>query len=174
MFGFYSPSGRPRPDFFWAAFLVLVIGPQAARAGGGHDTPAAIAVQRSAAAELPRIRLEIGSRTVTAEVALDAASHSRGLMFREKLGRDHGMLFLFPEAQQPCFWMKNTPLPLSIAFIDAGGMIVSLADMQPYSLDTHCAIAPVRYALEMNQGWFARYGAGPGTPVKGLPRLTPR
>lgn len=115
--------------------------------------------------------LQVGDRRITVEVAADDASRSRGLMFRERLAPNHGMLFVFPEATPHCFWMKNTPLPLSIAFIDTQGSIVSLADMQPYSLDSHCSIAPALYALEMEQGWFARHGARPGTMVKGLPRL---
>jgi len=122
---------------------------------------------------LPRIPLEINTRTISVEVAIDDASHARGLMFRETLGRDDGMLFLFATPYQACFWMKNTLLPLTVAFIDAEGVIVNLADMQPQSLDTHCALAPVQYALEMNQGWFKRNDAGPGTRVLGLPRRLP-
>jgi len=157
MAGFFSSSGRLRPDFF--CFIALSV---------------ALLVPGAVASELPRIRLEIESQPITAEVAIDAASHANGLMFRESLPRNHGMLFLFAEPHQPCFWMKNTYVPLTIAFIDTEGVIVSLADMQPESLDTHCAIAPIRYALEMEQGWFARNGARPGTQVHGLPRLKHR
>ena len=80
------------------------------------------------------------------------------------------MLFVFPTAEQRCFWMKNTPLPLTIAYIDSTGTIVSLADMQPYSLEPHCSIAPAKFALEMEQGWFGRHGLGPGTRISEAPR----
>ena len=107
----------------------------------------------------------VGSKRIVVEIASDPPSQSRGLMFRERLEKDHGMLFVFPTAEQRCFWMKNTPLPLTIAYIDKSGTIVSLADMQPYSLEPHCSIAPAQYALEMEQGWFARHGLGPGTRI---------
>ena len=122
------------------------------------------------AAQLPRIELRIGSTTLTAEVAADDASRSQGLMFRESLPSDHGMLFVFQDASQYCFWMKNTVVPLTIAFIDASGHIINLADMRPLSLDTHCSLAPALYALEMEQGWFQRHKLTPGTKVQGLPR----
>lgn len=173
MFEFYSSSGRHRPEFFLAAaFCTLLVMQAAVPLAATAQTSAA--PEQSAQTDLPRIRLEINGRALVAEVAIDAKSHQRGLMFREHLGRDEGMLFLFADPFQPCFWMKNTPLPLTIAFIDSDGVIVNLADMAPYSLDAHCAIAPVRYALEVNQGWFARNGAGPGTAVTGLPRLRQR
>lgn len=124
----------------------------------------------SGKAQLPHIALQIGSHRITAEVAADESSRSRGLMFRESLALNHGMLFVFPQAAQYCFWMKDTPLPLTIAFIDTAGIIINLADMQPRSLDTHCSLAPAVYALEMEQGWFARRGIRPGTPIHGLPR----
>lgn len=171
MFGFYSFPGRFRPVLFsCAAALAVFCATPAWSDTPGSNSPAS-ATEGQPTRELPRIRLQINQRPVMAEVAIDAASHTRGLMFRDSLGRDNGMLFLFGEPQQPCFWMKNTRVPLSIAFIDAEGVIVSLADMQPNSLDAHCAIAPIQYALEMNQGWFARNAAGPGTPVSGLPQL---
>ena len=123
-----------------------------------------------AAAELPVLQLRVGTKAITAEVAADDASRSQGLMFRKALPPDHGMLFVFPEAGQYCFWMKNTPLPLTIAFIDATGRIINLADMQALSLDTHCALAPALYALEMEQGWFHRHQLRPGIEIRGLPQ----
>lgn len=177
MFGFNLLSGLVGPDFFCrralsasalAASLVAVPGSLAAESA---LPPSALTPQSSSPSQLPRIRLQAGDHRITAEVAADDASRSRGLMFRERLAPDHGMLFVFPEAAQFCFWMKNTPLPLSIAFIGTQGSIVSLADMQPRSLDAHCAIAPALYALEMEQGWFARHGVRPGTTIHGLPRL---
>ena len=121
------------------------------------------------ASELPRVPLQVGDLPVIAEVAADNASRSQGLMFRQALSPNQGMLFVFPEAGNVCFWMKNTLLPLSIAFIDAKGRIINLADMQPLSLDPHCAAAPTRYALEMEQGWFKQNGVEPGVQVQGLP-----
>ncbi len=121
------------------------------------------------ASELPRASLLVDTRPVTAEVAADNASRSHGLMFRQALAPDHGMLFVFPEAGPVCFWMKNTPLPLSIAFIDAEGRVINLADMQPQSLEPHCAHAPAQYALEMEQGWFRQHNVAPGSQVQGLP-----
>jgi len=78
-----------------------------------------------------------------------------------------GMLFVFEQPGQQCFWMKNTLLPLSIAFLADDGTVVNIADMQPQSLDGHCSAKPVRYALEMNQGWFAKRGIGPGFRISG-------
>ena len=92
-------------------------------------------------------------------------------MHRTALQPDHGMLFVFSRPESQCFWMKNTPLPLTIAFIDIHGTITSTADMQANSLQPHCSITPVQYALEMEQGWFARHGAGVGTRLEGLPGL---
>lgn len=186
MFGFTLRSGRMRPDFFFrpkckrlvvsAAMIAMgIMGTTAtARASEPLAPSTAPPIQDASSAQLPRMALKIGDRRVIVEVAADDASRSRGLMFRARLSADHGMLFVFPEAAQLCFWMKNTPLPLSIAFIDAQGQIVSLSDMQPHSLDTHCAIAPALYALEMTQGWFAQHGARPGTLVHGLPHSAVR
>ena len=169
MFGIHSCSGRRRPDFFCLAFLFgWAIGAAFPLYAQGSFLPGQPHAQRQAM-ELPHITLRVGERGIVAEVAANDASRARGLMFRERLAPDHGMLFVFPEAIQLCFWMKNTPLPLTVAFIDTQGVIVSLADMRPLSLQPHCAIAPALYALEMEQGWFARHGAGPGTRVHGLP-----
>src|SRR5690606_25463290 len=153
----------------WAAAAWL---PDHAREASAHNHPTDIQPARVAA--LPRIALLVGNQRLTAEVATDDTSRSRGLMFRKELEPDHGMRSVFAAPAQLCFWMKNTPLPLTVAFIDAAGSIVNLADMQPHSLDPHCAIAPALYALEAEQGWFARYGITPGTRVRGLPRLQRR
>jgi len=118
---------------------------------------------------LPMAELSVGAHRVQAEIARTPQARSRGLMERRGLARDHGMLFVFDEDEPQCFWMKNTPLPLSIAFIDARGRIVSIQDMQPYALDTHCSPGPVRYALEMSQGWFNRAGISVRDTVSPLP-----
>lgn len=172
MFGTRSRSGLRGPAFFCLTILATwaasVAQPLYARERAGSSQPAPVYQQ---AVELPRIPLQVGARPITVEVAADDASRAKGLMFREELAPDHGMLFVFPEAAQLCFWMKNTPLPLTVAFIDAAGAIINLADMQPQSLEAHCSMAPALYALEMEQGWFTRRGANPGTRVQGLPRL---
>jgi uncharacterized membrane protein (UPF0127 family) len=105
---------------------------------------------------------------ITAEVADTPALRTRGLMGRQSLAPNHGMLFVFEQPQQQCFWMRNTPLPLSIAFLDDEGRISSMADMQPLSEATHCSPIPVRYALEMEQGWFTKRGIQPGEIIRGL------
>jgi uncharacterized membrane protein (UPF0127 family) len=105
---------------------------------------------------------------ITAEVADTPALRTRGLMGRQSLPPNHGMLFVFEQPQQQCFWMRNTPLPLTIAFMDDEGRISSMADMQPFSEATHCSQVPVRYALEMEQGWFAKRGIQPGEIIRGI------
>uniref|UniRef100_UPI00334061A2 DUF192 domain-containing protein n=1 Tax=Castellaniella defragrans TaxID=75697 RepID=UPI00334061A2 len=118
---------------------------------------------------LPVVSLTVGAHPVQAEVARTPEARSHGLMERHSLAQDHGMLFVFDEDDRYCFWMKNTPLPLSIAFIDQQGRIVSIQDMQPYALDPHCPPEPVRYTLEMAQGWFNRAGVSVRDKVSPLP-----
>jgi uncharacterized membrane protein (UPF0127 family) len=89
-------------------------------------------------------------------------------MFRKSLGANHGMLFVFTAAGPQCMWMRNTYVPLSVAFLDERGVIVNIADMQPQSDDSHCASRPARYALEMSQGWFAAKGIRPGARISGI------
>jgi uncharacterized membrane protein (UPF0127 family) len=120
--------------------------------------------------KLPQIDIQAGMHVIRAEVAGDSATRMRGLMEREQLGANEGMLFVFPDKAGHCFWMRNTPLPLSIAFIDDDGTIVNIADMQPRTDDSHCPLRAVRFALEMEQGWFARRGVKAGTRL-GQPRL---
>ncbi|KAF7600778.1 MAG: hypothetical protein CGU28_11195 [Candidatus Dactylopiibacterium carminicum] len=123
-----------------------------------------------AQAGLPVTELGIGMFRVQAEVADTQGSRARGLMYRRTLPAHTGMLFVFEQPAEQCFWMKNTLLPLSIAFIDDAGHIVNVEDMQPMTETSHCSAKPVRYALEMNQGWFQSKGFGPGTPVRGIVR----
>lgn len=118
---------------------------------------------------LPFAELTVGQRTVQAEIARTPEARRRGLMERRSLAPNHGMLFVFDEDDRHCFWMKDTPLPLSIAFIDAQGRIVSIQDMQPHQLQTHCPPQPVRYALEMAQGWFLHAGVLVGDTASPLP-----
>ncbi len=118
---------------------------------------------------LPTTRLTAGMHIITAELATTPTSRTVGMMFREKTPPNHGMLFVFEYKAQQCFWMRNTPLPLSIAFIDDDGTILQLTDMAPKSEALHCSQRAVRYALEMEQGWFGRKGATVGSKIGGLP-----
>jgi len=104
-----------------------------------------------------------------AEVAQTDDQRANGLMFRTTMAANEGMLFAFEDVGQQCFWMKNTLLPLSIAFIADDGTIVNIADMKPQALDSHCSAKPVRFALEMNQGWFAKRGIKAGAKLRGAP-----
>lgn len=110
--------------------------------------------------------LTIKGKTIKVEVARAEKEKERGLMFRERMGKDEGMLFVYEREERLSFWMKNTRLPLSIAFIDKGGRIVDIQDMEPFSLETHTSAHPATYALEMNRGWFAREGIKVGDFVK--------
>jgi uncharacterized protein len=114
------------------------------------------------------LQLKAGQHLITAELAATPDSRDRGLMRRKSLAADRGMLFIFPEAHRHCMWMKNTDLPLSVAFIADNGTIINIADMKPQTEDYHCADRPVRYALEMNAGWFGKKGLGPGAVITGI------
>lgn len=118
---------------------------------------------------LPAVKLNAGIHVITAEAATTEQTRVTGLMFRERLAPNHGMLFVFDYKGQQCFWMRNTPLPLTIAFIEDDGTIVQLADMAPQMDTLHCSQKPVRFALEMEQGWFAKRGIAPGAKIGGLP-----
>jgi len=119
--------------------------------------------------QLPMVRLTAGMQVVQAEVADSFGTRMQGLMQRESLAPNHGMLFLFESDERQCMWMKNTLIPLSVAFIDARGAIINIADMQPHSEDSHCSARPARYALEMKQGWFRDRGVKPGINIRGIP-----
>ena len=118
--------------------------------------------------QLPTIDLTAGVHLIHAEVANTFETRSQGLMFRKGLGQNEGMLFVFPEAEAHCMWMKNTLIPLSVAFIDARGKIVSIAEMKPQTETSHCAAAPAKFALEMTGGWFAGKRLKPGASLGGL------
>ena len=115
------------------------------------------------------LSLELGTAHAQVEVADTPAERARGLMERTALDPDHGMLFIYPSAEPHFFWMKDTPLPLSIAFLDAEGTIIRLADMQPFDTHTTPSGGPAQYALEMEQGWFVAHGIVEGARVGGLP-----
>lgn len=117
---------------------------------------------------LPIKKLNAGMHVIQAEIAATSESRTIGLMNRKSLAPNHGMLFVFDQANVQCFWMRNTLIPLSIAYLDADGTIVNIADMTPQSDQSHCSTKPVRFALEMDQGWFATRGMTPGKKILGL------
>jgi uncharacterized membrane protein (UPF0127 family) len=123
-----------------------------------------------AAETAARLPLRIGPHAFQVELAVTPQQRQRGLMGRTHLSADSGMLFVFEQSDRHCFWMRDTPLPLSIAFIDSTGRIASLADMQPRTDTLHCPTTDVRYALEVRQGEFQRRGITTRTQVDGLPR----
>ena len=120
------------------------------------------------------IELSAGMHLIKAELADTFAARMQGLMHRQRLGQNAGMLFLFDEPAIQCMWMRNTLVPLSVAFLDEAGTIINIADMQPHSEDSHCAVRPARYALEMNRGWFAERGIKSGARLRGIEKLAPR
>jgi len=120
---------------------------------------------------LPAVELGAGMHVIRAEVADNFSSRMQGLMRRTSLPQNGGMLFVFEEEGTHCMWMKNTLIPLSVAFLDARGAIINIVDMEPHSEQSHCAARPARYALEMAQGWFAQRGIKPGMKLGGLEKL---
>ncbi len=123
---------------------------------------------------LRTIELSAGMHVIRAEVADGFASRMQGLMQRTSLPPNGGMLFVFDEDATHCMWMKNTLIPLSVAFLDARGAIINIADMVPHSELSHCAARAARYALEMTQGWFAQRGIRAGANLRGLDKLAPQ
>lgn len=119
--------------------------------------------------DLPRTQLSAGMYLIDTQVAATATQRATGLMFRASMPPGEGMLFVFDTPAEQCFWMKNTLLPLSAAFVADDGTIVNLVDMKPQSTDSHCSKKPVRYVLEMNQGWFEKKGIKAGAKLGGAP-----
>ena len=119
--------------------------------------------------DLPKIKLSAGMHLMDVQVASTTEQRATGLMFRQEMPQGEGMLFVFEEATPQCFWMKNTLLPLTAAFIADDGTIVNLANMKPQTTDSHCSAKPVRYVLEMNLGWFERKGIKAGSRLGGPP-----
>lgn len=118
---------------------------------------------------LPRTALTAGIYQIDTQLALTPEQREIGLMFRREMPQQEGMLFVFEQPGTQCFWMKNTILPLTAAFVDDQGVIVNLADMKPQTTDSHCSAKPVRYVLEMNVGWFAKKGIKAGSKLGGKP-----
>jgi len=117
---------------------------------------------------LPRIEITAGMHRIEAQVAASPQERQTGLMHRKEMPAHEGMLFVFEQPATHCMWMKNTLLPLSVAFLDDEGRIINIEDMQPQTEDNHCARRPARFALEMNLGWFAQRGIKPGTKLNGI------
>ena len=134
-----------------------------------------VLAQETAQLALPAITISVGGKTVTAEVADEPQERVTGLMFRKNLASDSGMLFVMPEPEHAAFWMKNTTLPLSVAYINQSGMILEIHDLQPLDeKPVPSAFSNIAYALEMEQGWFARNRILAGDRIKGLPALIGR
>ena len=142
------------PRFLFAALLLLA---------------GTLATAQDGPQKLPSITLNAGMHLIQAEVAQTPEQRSIGLMFRSSMGTNEGMLFAFEEPGQQCFWMKNTLLPLSVAFVADDGSVVNIENMKPQTLDSHCSTKPVRFVLEMNEGWFAKRGIKPGFKLAGKP-----
>ncbi|MEK8032826.1 DUF192 domain-containing protein [Ideonella sp. DXS29W] len=117
--------------------------------------------------ELPTVTLHAGMHNIVAQVAKTNEQRQIGLMFRKEMAAHEGMIFIFEEPATQCFWMRNTLLPLSAAFVADDGSIVNIEDMKPLSDASHCSTKPVRYVLEMNQGWFAKRGLKSGSKLTG-------
>jgi len=145
-------SGLARALFFIAVSLLLSPAPAPAQ-GQPQD--------------LAATTLHVGMHNIRAQLALTPQQRQIGLMFRQSMPNHEGMLFVFEDSSPQCFWMRNTLIPLSIAFLADDGTVVNLADMKPQSDESHCSAKPVRYALEMNQGWFAKRGVKPGSRIAG-------
>jgi len=136
-------------------------------------TSALAIAQEGPQLDLQRVDINAGMHRIDAQVALTPQQRQTGLMHRQDMPQQEGMLFVFEVPATQCFWMKNTLLPLTAAFVADDGTIVNLVDMKPQSLDSHCSAKPVRYVLEMNQGWFAKRGVKAGFRLTGKPFAKP-
>ena len=116
------------------------------------------------------LELSVGMYRIQAEVAHTDPLRQRGLMHRKDMPEQQGMLFVFPVRAQHCMWMKNTLLPLAVAFLDDDGRIINVEEMAPQTESNHCARTPARYALEMNRNWFKQRGLSAGTQIRGVER----
>ncbi len=131
---------------------------------------AAAALAANAEVTFKTAHVKVGAHPLNVEVAVSDPQRMQGLMYRRKLGRDDGMLFIFDEPAYQSMWMKNTLIPLSVAFIDADGRILNILDMEPQTLETHTSAGPAVYAIETNKGWFEENRVKPGERVTGLPK----
>lgn len=130
-------------------------------------------VSSAGAVDFPRMAVSIGFHRIEVEVAATPEARAQGLMRRKFLPAQQGMLFVFTGADRHCMWMRNTLVPLAVAFMDDKGVILNVEEMQPQSDDNHCAAGPAVYALEMNSRWFRDHGYGAGARVAGIDRAPP-
>ena len=151
-----SVNHRRWVNALWLAITAALLPLAAAQAQAGPQT-------------LPAIQLNAGIHNIRAMLAKAPDERQIGLMYRAEMGANEGMLFVFDDPAQQCFWMKNTLLPLSAAFVADDGTVVNIEDMKPQTLDSHCSKKAVRYVLEMHQGWFAKRGIKPGAKLGGVP-----
>lgn len=168
MTNFPSPATRvaqPRwsPIARWASACVCLLGLWAAPVAQARDTHGMPQLG------LPRTTLQAGMFRIDTQVASTPEQRAVGLMWRRGMPQHEGMLFVFEEPAVQCFWMKNTPSALTAAFVADDGTVVNLADMRPLSEDSHCSTKPVRFVLEMNQGWFDTRAIKPGFRLVGAP-----
>lgn len=145
-----------KPSFFAAALAGLVFAASASAQTGPQP-------------RLKTVALTAGMHVIQAELAVTPEQQQIGMMFRTSMGPNEAMLFVEETPGVRCFWMRNTLVPLSIAFIADDGTVVNIADMKPQSDASHCSAKPVRYALEMNVGWFAKRGIKAGSRLRGGP-----
>jgi uncharacterized membrane protein (UPF0127 family) len=131
---------------------------------------AVLALSASASAQqaMPTTDLSVGMYRIEAEVAATQPNRELGLMHRKSMPAQHGMLFVFDRPARHCMWMRNTLMPLAVAFLDEQARIINIEEMQPQTDDNHCAAAPAKFALEMNAGWYKSRGFGPGTVIHGI------
>ena len=146
-----------------AAFLTLATSTLAMAQVPKSDTPPPTFKQFG---QFPEIELSAGLNVIHAEVAANDADREQGLMYRKSLQANSGMLFVFDDSAGHCFWMENTAIPLSIAFIAEDGTVTDVAEMAAETTNNHCPTRAIRYALEMDKGWFAQHGVTPGMQIK--------
>jgi uncharacterized protein len=159
-----SPANTPLRRFhaLGLAASVLVFAVASGLAGS-------VNAQEAPQPRLPTVQLTAGMHVIQAEIAATPLQQQIGMMMRREMGANEGMLFVNDEPGVRCFWMRNTLIPLSAAFIADDGSIVNIADMQPQTDRSHCSTQPVRFVLEMNQGWFEKRGIKPGSRLRGKP-----
>jgi len=127
-------------------------------------------VSAPVSAEMPVIQLRVANHVLSTEVAHTQTSRTQGLMYRQSMGENRGMLFVFPETGYHSMWMVNTNIPLSVAFVDEKGVILNIADMVPHTRTAHSSAGAAKYAIEANLGWFWERGIKAGKHVSGLER----
>ncbi len=155
-------------NFFFC--LAMLVSLENAQNAGAKElaSPAAAAASSAATKKPPALALNVGGHAVKAEIAADDATRQQGLMYRKQLPKNDGMLFVFPELGYHAMWMKNCFIPISVAYTDETGKIISIHEMEPQTETAHQALGPARYALEMNGGWFTAHKIKAGDSIKGI------